>query len=334
MTRRGWVLFGLMCVLWGIPYLMIKVAVEGVSAPMLVFVRTAVGAAVLAPVALRSRSLGVLRRRWRPLAVFAVVEIIGPWLLLSDAERHLSSSMAGLLIAAVPIIGVVLAKITDGLVRAFGAAGTAEPERLGPVRWAGLAVGLAGVALLTAPHLHGGSAGPVAEVLLVALGYAGAPLIAARRLADVPSLPMTAACLTAAAVVYAPAAVATWPHVLPPGRVLAALAGLAVICTAVAFLVFFELLREVGPSRAVVFTYVNPAVAVAAGVAFLGEPLTPAIVVSFVLILGGSVLATAAGRDRRAVPAEPAATAECAPDTGKAMIPPDRATRSSNVTAG
>lgn len=286
MTRRGWVLFALMCVIWGIPYLMIKVAVEGVSAPVLVFARTAVGAAVLLPLAVRAGGFGAVRRHWRPLVAFAVVEIVGPWWLLSDAERRITSSLTGLLIAAVPIVGVVLARVSGGT------------ERLDARRWAGLLVGLAGVTVLAAEHLGGGGGRPLAEVMLVVLGYATAPLIAARRLQDVPSLPMTASCLTLAALVYTPFAVSTWPHAVPSARVLAALAGLAVVCTAVAFLVFFELIREVGTSRAMVFTYVNPAVAVSAGVLLLGEPLSVTIVAAFALILGGSVLATARERNR------------------------------------
>jgi drug/metabolite transporter (DMT)-like permease len=107
-------------------------------------------------------------------------------------------------------------------------------------------------------------------------------------------------CLTAAAVVYAPAAALTWPKAIPPGRVLAALAGLGVVCTAAAFLLFFRLIAEVGPARATVITYVNPAVAVALGVSVLGEPLTPEIVAAFALILAGSVLATRSGLRRGA----------------------------------
>ncbi|MEV5408213.1 EamA family transporter [Thermopolyspora sp. NPDC052614] len=283
MSRRGWVLFALMSVIWGIPYLMIKVAVEEVSAPVLVFARTAVGAAILMPLAVRAGGLGVLRRHWKPLVLFAVIEMMVPWLLLTDAERHLSSSMAGLLVAAVPIIAVVVGKIAG------------DRERLGPLRWIGLLVGFAGVALLAAPHLTGGGFWPIVELFIVALGYATAPLLAARKLANVPSMPMTAACLSLAALVYAPAAILTWPAAMPSGQALAAIGGLAVICTVLAFLVFFELIREVGPARATVFTYVNPAVAVVAGVVFLGEPLTPAIVAAFALILGGSVLATSRG---------------------------------------
>lgn len=282
MSRRGWVLFALMGVLWGIPYLMIKVAVEGVSVPVLVFARTAVGAAILLPLALRGGRIAELRKHWKPLLAFAAIEIIVPWWLLADAERHITSSLTGLLIAASPIVGVLVARMTGG------------GERLGPVRWIGLGVGLAGVVVLAAPGLAGGQPLAIVEVLLVAVCYATAPQIAARKLADVPALPMTAVCLGFAALVYAVPAGLTWPTALPSTQVLAALGGLAIFCTALAFIVFFALIREVGTSRALVFTYLNPAVAVTAGVLLLSEPLTPTIVVSFVLILAGSVFATAA----------------------------------------
>ncbi|RFS87551.1 DMT family transporter [Actinomadura spongiicola] len=281
MSRRGWVLFALMSVIWGTPYLMIKVAVEEVSVPMVVFARTALGAAVLLPLAIRAGQLDVVRRHWRPLLVFTAVEILGPWALLSDAENRLTSSMTGLLIAAVPIVAVLVGMLAG------------DGERLGPVRWAGLLVGLAGVGVLAGPHLGGGSAWAIGEVLLVVLGYAIAPVIAVRHMRDLPSLQLAAFALTIAALIYTVPAAATWPGSMPSGRVLVALAGLGLVCTALAFILFFELLREVGTSRGMVFTYVNPAVAVVAGIAFLGEPLTGTIVASFALILGGSVLATA-----------------------------------------
>ena len=283
MSRKGWLLFAAMCVIWGIPYLLIKVADGSVSVPVVVFSRSALGALILLPAALRSGQFGVLRGYWRPMAAFATLEILVPWGLLSSAEKQIPSSLAGLLIAAVPMIGIVVSRLTGGT------------EVLSPRRWTGLIIGLVGVGVLAAPHLSG-SGWPIAEVLLVAIGYASAPLIAARKLAEVPALPMTTACLGLATLVYAPAAILSRPDRMPPGRVLASLAGLGVVCTACAFLVFLELIREVGTSRAMVFTYINPAVAVAAGVALLGEPFTATIAVSFVLILAGCFLATGAER--------------------------------------
>src|SRR6185312_926694 len=281
---RGWVLFAAMCVLWGIPYLLIKVAVAEVSVAVLVFARTALGALVLLPLAARPRAVTVVRAHWRALLVFALVEIIGPWALLSDAERVLDSSLTGLLVAAVPIIAVLAGRLAG------------DTERLGPLRWTGLGLGLAGVALLAAPHVNAGSGFAIGEVLLVAVGYAVGPIIAARKLGEVPTMLVTASCLGFAALVYLPPALLTMPAALPAPEVLLALAGLGLLCTAAAFVLFFELIGEVGPTRAVVFTYVNPAVAVAAGVLLLGEPLTATVLAAFVLILLGSVLAT---RQRR-----------------------------------
>jgi drug/metabolite transporter (DMT)-like permease len=283
-SRRGWVLFAAMCVLWGIPYLLIKVAVAEVSVAVLVFARTALGALVLLPLAARPGAVTVVRAHWRALLVFALVEIIGPWALLSDAERVLDSSLTGLLVAAVPIIAVLAGRVAG------------DTERLGPLRWAGLGLGLAGVALLAAPHVNAGSGFAIGEVLLVAVGYAVGPIIAARKLGEVPNMLVTASCLGFAALVYLPPALLTMPAALPAPEVLLALAGLGLLCTAAAFVLFFELIGEVGPTRAVVFTYVNPAVAVAAGVLLLGEPLTATVLAAFVLILLGSVLAT---RQRR-----------------------------------
>ena len=277
-SSRGWILFLAMSIIWGIPYLMIKVAVEGVSVPVLVLARTAVGAAVLLPLAFNGQTLTIVRNHWRALLGFAFFEIIAAWWLLSDAERHLTSSMTGLLIAAAPIIAAILDRFTGG-------------ERLGYKRIIGLSIGISGVAVLAGPHF-GGSTWPIIEVLMVATCYAIAPLIAARYLADVPALPMTAVCLGFAALVYAAPAAATWPTEMPSTQVLLALGGLAVICTALAFIVFFALIREVGAARALVFTYINPAVALAAGVIVLNEPLTAWNVAALALILAGCVLAT------------------------------------------
>jgi drug/metabolite transporter (DMT)-like permease len=243
MTARGWFLFSLMGVVWGIPYLMIKVAVEAPLSPsVVVFTRCALGAALLLPFAARGLA-GTVRSFWKPMLAFACIEIIGPWFTLTDAERHLSSSTAGLLIAGVPIVGVALARF-------FG-----DTERLGARRLTGLGLGLAGVGVLTVPHLTGGDARSMAEVLVTVVGYATAPLIAARHLRNVPSLHLTASCLGLAALVYATPAAMTRPSTVPSPTVLLALAGLGVICTAVAFVAFLELIKEVGPTRSTVITY-------------------------------------------------------------------------------
>ena len=310
MSRRGWALFAAMSVIWGVPYLLIKIAVGGVPVPVLVLARVAIGAALLLPLAVRRRQVGALRPYWGWLAVFAAVEIITPWLLLSDAERKLTSSMSGLLVASVPIIGAVLARLTG------------DADRLTPVRWTGLLAGLGGVALLAGPGASGGDALSIAEVLVVAVCYATGPLVASRKLSEVPPLAMTAVCLGMAAVVYAPAAALTWPATMPSGRVLAALATLAVLCTAVAFLLFFRLIAEIGPARATVITYVNPAVAVTLGVLVLGERLTPAMAAAFALILGGSVLAARSGAGRGQAGAPEAGPVPAQPGPAEQAVQP------------
>ena len=199
-----------------------------------------------------------MRAHWRALLVFALVEIIGPWVLLSDAERVLDSSLTGLLVAAVPIIAVLAGALAG------------DDERLGPLR--GPASGSAWRASrCSRPRTQRGQRAAIGEVLLVAVGYAIGPIIATRKLGDVPDLLVTATCLGFAALVYLPPALLTMPAALPAPEVLLALAGLGLVCTALAFVLFFELIGEVGPTRAMVITYVNPAVAVAAGRAAAGR---------------------------------------------------------------
>ena len=291
MTRRGWLLFSALGVIWGIPYLLIKVAVRDLTPATLVFFRTAIGAALLLPAVVRRGNARSLLTHWRPIALFTVVELAIPWLLLSDAERRVTSSLAGLFMASVPLVGAVLARVT----------GRHEP--LGARRVVGLFVGLAGVVALLGLDLGSGDAGAIAKLAIVAVGYAIGPMIVARRLADLPTLDVVATALTLCAVGYAPFALAALPPALPGLATVGAVAVLGIACTALAFLLFFGLIAEVGPVRATVITYVNPAVAVAAGVAILGEPFTAGTAVGFVLILAGSWLATGAAR-------QPAARAE------------------------
>jgi len=288
-TARGWALFAAMCVIWGIPYLLIKVAVGGVTPATLVFLRTAVGGLLLLPLALRRGSLRALGPSWRVIAVYTVIEVALPWWLLSDAERRLSSSLSGLLVAAVPLTGVVIARLAG------------DHDRVDARRLFGLFVGLAGVAVLLGFDVGSGDIGAVAEVGLVTVGYAAGPLLIARKLSALPADGVVTASLILAAAAYAPLSLTQMPAALPSARVLAAISALAVVCTAVAFLVFFALIAEVGPLRATVITYVNPAVAVLLGVTILGERFSVGTALGFVLILGGSFLATQ--RARKPAPA-------------------------------
>jgi drug/metabolite transporter (DMT)-like permease len=290
-TRRGAVFFAALCVVWGIPYLLIKVAVSEVAPVSLVFLRTGIAAVLLLPLALARGQVRPVLTRWRPMLAYTVVEIAAPWLLLSDAERHLTSSLSGLLVAAVPLVGAGLA-----LLRPDG-------DRIGRLGLLGLVIGLAGVAALVGLDVHGTQAAAVAEVAGVVLGYAIGPVIMAGPLRDLPTLGVVAVSLAGCAIGYAPFGIPALPAGWPRASVLASVGLLAVVCTAVAFLLMFGLVAEVGPVRATVITYVNPAVAVVAGVLLLHEPLTAAIVVGFVLVILGSVLAT--WRPRRQPAAEP-----------------------------
>ncbi|MDQ6848066.1 MAG: EamA family transporter [Candidatus Dormibacteraeota bacterium] len=280
MNRRGWLLFAAMGVIWGVPYLLIKVAIADLTPASLVLLRTLTGAVVLMPIVLGRGAIAPLRPHWRWILVYTGVEVAAPWMLLSDAERHISSSLAGLLIAGVPFVGALLALLTGG------------DDRLNGRRLAGLLVGLFGVATLVGFDLSGGNLGAVGEIAVVTVGYALGPMIIARRLRGVPAVGVVTASLVLTAVAYAPVGVLQLPHHAPSLQVILAVAGLGVVCTALAFLLFFALIAEVGPVRATVITYVNPAVALLLGVAVLDERFTVATGVGFVLILLGSYLAT------------------------------------------
>jgi drug/metabolite transporter (DMT)-like permease len=279
MSRRGWILFVAMSLIWGMPYLFIRVAVRQIEPATLIFLRTAPAALLLLPLALHRRALGGLLPRWRWLVVFTAVEFAIPWYFVSRAEIHLTSSFTGLLIATVPLIGAVIYRVVGH-------------DHFDRRRIVGLLVGFGGVAVLVGIDVHGAQIGPVLEVLLPAVGYALGPLVIARKLDDLVGIGVVTVCLALASVVYAPVALTHLPTRLSAATVVS-MVGLIVICTATGFVLFFELIVEVGAARSTVITYVNPAVALLLGVLVLGEPLTLGIVVGFPLILLGSWLATA-----------------------------------------
>jgi drug/metabolite transporter (DMT)-like permease len=282
MTRRGAALFALMSVVWGIPYLLIKVAVRDLSPTVIVEFRTAVGALILLPLAIRQGQIKPLLRHWKPLLAYTVAELGVPWLLLSTAERRLPSSLSGLLVATVPLIAVVLSLVTGG-----------HGGRVDARGLVGLLVGLLGVGVLLGLDVTTREVGSAAMVLVVAFGYATGPLVASRYLNGLSSLALAAVSLTAVAVVYLPIALFQLPAHFPPASVVSSVIILGLICTALAFVAFFELIKEMAPTKATLITYFNPMVAVLLGVALLGEPLTLATGAGFVLIIGGSWLSTA-----------------------------------------
>lgn len=285
-TRKGWLLFGAMAVLWGIPYLFISIAVESYSPPAIVAGRAIIGALVLLPFVIRSGVFRPALRKWPWVLAFAAVEIAGPFVLLGHAEMTLPSGLTGLLVATVPLFAALIAL------------GGGDRGVLRPARAIGLIIGFAGVVVVVAgPGLAGGNLLAAGEVLLVAVLYATAPFIVAKKLGDVPSLGVITLALIANGIFYLPIALAT-QHQMPTVSSTVALVILAIVCTAVAFLAFFALIREVGPVRAPLFTYVNPVVAIILGAIVLSEPLTPGLLLGFPLIIIGCWFAGTGGRLR------------------------------------
>ena len=280
MSRRGLALFAAMSIIWGIPYLFIRIAVGEISPAMLVFSRTAIATVILLPVTLLRVDLGPVLRHWRWIVAFAVAEIAIPWVLLASAEQRISSSLAGLLIAGVPLVGAVIALVTRGA------------DRLGRTGLTGLLIGLAGVAAIVGADFETSDTLALIQIAGVVVGYAVGPAILSRRLAGVPSLGVMSISLLLSALVWAPVAALQWPAEVPSTDVLVSIVVLGSVCTAAAFLVFAALIAEVGPVRATIITYVNPAVAAVLGVIVLDESFTLPMALGFVLVILGSALAT------------------------------------------
>lgn len=279
-SRRGWTLLLVLGLVWGVPYLLIKEAVASFSPAWVVSGRTLGGALLLLPVAAWQGALRPALRHWPWVLAFGVIEMAGPFMLLSHAEQTLPSGLTGLLVSTVPLVAAVIA---------FG---RGDRAALRPARVVGLLVGITGVALV----VGGGSDGSVtalgvAEVLLTAVMYAIAPFIVATRLADVPPLGSISLSLAAIGLGYLPVAVLTQDGA-PTARSVGALVGLAVLCTAIAFVLLFALIAEVGPARAPLLTYINPVVALALGAIVLDEPITTGMAAGIPLILVGCFLAS------------------------------------------
>jgi drug/metabolite transporter (DMT)-like permease len=281
-----------MSVIWGIPYLFIRIAVAEVSPAFLVLARTAIAAAILLPIAFVRSDLRAVIRRWRWLAAFAVIEIAIPWVLLGSAEQKVTSSLAALVIAAVPLVGVGIALLTG------------RSERLGRQGVAGLLVGLAGVVAIVGGDLETTEPIALVQLLGVAVCYALGPVILVRRLDGLPSIGVMALSLGLVCLLYVPIGALQWPAAIPSPAVIGSIVTLGVVCTAIAFLVFAALIAAVGPVRATVITYINPAVAAVLGVVVLNETLTPAMIAGFGLVTIGSILAT-----RRPPEVQPVTTA-------------------------
>jgi len=284
-SRKALVLFLSAGVIWGTPYFFIAIAIEHFQTASIVFLRVFLGALVLLPIALSKGMISRTLRAWPWVLAFAVLEMVGPWWLITEAEREVSSSLAGLLITSVPFIAAFLVGLLG------------DRSAWHPMTILGLIIGFSGVLALVGLDVFSGLVAltPVLMILAAAVGYAVAPIVANRTPGDVPTLGVIAVSLTMVTIIYAPFAAFTLPQDIMAGPSLAAWGSvvmLGLVCSALAFVLFFALIRDIGPARASLITYVNLAVAMVLGVVFLAEPLTPGMLAGFPLVVLGSYLAS------------------------------------------
>jgi drug/metabolite transporter (DMT)-like permease len=282
-TPRAWFLFVSSSVIWGIPYLFIRVAVNaGVAPGFVAWSRIVIAALVLLPLAIHRGVLKDLKDRAWAILGYTACEVAIPFVLIANGERYISSSLTAILVATMPLM---VAGLSVRL---------SPKDRPTPLRLFGLLLGLAGVVALLGIEVSGKPTELLGAglVLVATLGYAIAPIIVSRKLADLDPLGPVTASLMVASVALLPAAVDGFPGLMPPASALWAIAILGVVATALGLLIFFRLIAEAGPNRAAVITYINPVVAVILGVLTLGEHLGTGSIVGLVLILAGSWLST------------------------------------------
>jgi len=285
MSRRGWILFLLTGLLWGIPYLFIAVAVDpdtGFTPAIVVCLRTAIGAALLLPIAIHQKSLIPALRGLKYVLPYALLEMIGPWILIGTAEQKIPSGLAGLLVASVPIWATIFASMK-------GDKTVWHHKRL-----FGLILGFIGLLLVVGIESIKGGADPlsIAMVLLAALGYSYAVMFVQEGLPGVSGVAINAVAMVATSLFYLPFAIAQWPSHHIAASSIWAVAGLGVLSTGLAFAIFFSLTPLIGVARASLVTYLNTAFAVVLGVIILDEPLTIGIILGLPLVLIGSYYAS------------------------------------------
>ena len=285
MSRRGWSLFLLVGLLWGVPYLFIKVAVDptgGFTPAAVVCIRTAIGALMLLPWAIHQGSLKAALTGIKYIIPYAILEMIGPWILIGTAEQKLSSGLSGLLVASVPFFASIFAWLR-------GDSTVWHHKRL-----IGMIVGFIGLILVVGIESIQGSADPlsIAMILLASVGYAYAVMYVQGKLPGVSGVAINGVAMLITAIFYAPITIATWPdHSLKSSAILAVIA-LGVFSSGFAFAIFFTLVTIIDVARASLVTYLNTAFAVVLGVIVLGEPLTIGIVLGLPLVLVGSYFAS------------------------------------------
>ncbi len=286
MSRKGLLLFLIAGTAWGLPYLFIRIAVEDFSTWTIVFSRVVIGAAVLIPIAMNLKVLRPALKAWRYVLAYAVIEMVLPWFLITEAERVINSGRAGLLVATVPFFGLVI-----------GIFYQKDKSLKHPKTLAGLAVGFTGVIMLVGIDAFNGhlSLPHVGMLILASIGYAIAPVIVATKIPHVSGVAVNGLAMAIVAIVYAVPALISLPKEIaanPPVESWLSLIGLGVICSAIAFVAFFRLIKEIGSTRSTLVTYMNMAVAVVLGIVLLGEPLTVGILIGMPLVVLGSYFAT------------------------------------------
>ena len=281
MSRRHWFLFITVGLLWGMPYLLLKVSVEELSVPVIVCSRTFIGALVLVPIALRQNTLLPALKKYHYVLLYAVLELFIPWLLITSAEQKITSGLAGLLVATVPIWTTVIASVK-------GDKTVWHKKRLG-----GLLIGFIGVLLVVGIESIRSDQNPLAilMILVASLSYATAVATVTATIPEIDPIAINGLAMISAAIFFLPFALFALPDQMPTAHVIASQITLGLLPTAMAFILFFELMRDVGPARASLVTYLNTAFAVVLGVLILHEPLTLGIVVGLPLVLIGSYFA-------------------------------------------
>ena len=281
MSRKAILLFLAAGIAWGIPYFFIKIAVEDFSTFSIVLIRVLIGAAVLVPLALKQGALLLAIKHWRWVLAFAFLEMVGPWWLITEAERYISSGLTGLLIATVPFFAVIIASF-------LGDKSVWHPKTI-----TGLLLGFAGVAALVGIDSVSGFVDPiwVGAVILASVGYALAPALIAHKIGFVPTAGVISLSMVFVGFIYLIPASLALPQEIAAGPAIEswiALIVLGVVCSAVAFVIFFALIKEIGAARATLITYLNTLVALVLGIVFLGEPITPGLLIGLPLVLVGS----------------------------------------------
>ena len=282
MSKTGWSRFAIVGFIWGVPYLFLKIAVEEISPAVVVLGRVGIGALILLPIALKRNVFFIKRKYWPFVLLYTVTELVGPWYFITVAEQKITSGLAGLLVATVPIWAAILASF-------FGDKTVWHAGRL-----FGLIVGFIGVIAVVGIESLSGRQDIVAigMVILAAMGYAYAINMITRRIPEVPGLGLNTWAMILTALVFLPYAIGSWPTQRPSVEAIGSVVILGVFCTAIAFVIFFKLIAEVGPPRASLVTYLNTAVAVVLGVIILDEPFTLGIAIGLPLVLVGSYFAS------------------------------------------